>query len=148
MEFQNLQSKETEQALKDHEIQRFQDQYTVFGHFEPPHYFVFAEDKNRKLIMSENYVSKSQLIEGDELILRKSGSQQYYKMVNPAPRTSLNCFVQKYKGDTFAVTGQRSWKIMQSTVIFHTLKQGDLVNIIIPQAESEYCAFDSIVLSE
>jgi hypothetical protein len=84
--------------------------------------------------VSENYASKSKMVEGDRLKLTiTQAGKFFYKQVGPVKRKSIvGELSQDPQGNWVVIADMTPYRILSATVTFHRARQGDQVVIIVP----------------
>lgn len=95
-----------------------------------------------------NYASKSRLIEGDKLVLKiKDNGSFIFKQVCPADRMRLIAeMIEDEDGKLHASHNGKMYRIIDASISFYKLKEGDKVTIIIPNNEyAHWAAIDNVI---
>ena len=94
-----------------------------------------------------NYASKSRLVEGDALVLKIDENGSFvFKQINPMPRKMLIADVYEDERKTYVVANETEYKVLEASVSFFKLKQGDQVTIALPiHGIAKWAAIENVI---
>lgn len=106
---------------------------------------MIAED-GRIFPVPSNYASKSKLIEGDQLKLSIDSGDLYYKKVIAAPRKIVLAKAIEKDNRICVFDGETYYNVLESSLNYYHLKNGEEVLIIIPESgETKWAAIESVI---
>lgn len=94
-----------------------------------------AGNDGRLYDVSENYASKSKLVEGDLLKLTiTNGGKFFYKQIGQVRRKNIvGELSQDPQGNWVVISNMIPYRVLTASVTFHKARQGDRVVIIVPE---------------
>ena len=94
----------------------------------------------------ENYISKSRLVEGDELKVFIKEGRILFKQIRPVPRKAARGIILRKDNKCNVIVGDSQYKIISASARFFSLESGDEVMIQLPAEEKAEWAVVTYVI--
>lgn len=109
-----------------------------------------VDKDGKKYLVSPNYASKSQLIEGDKLKLTIAQDGRFlYKQIGPIDRKYIICTLEKSGSQYYALCKNKKYRILLASVTYFKANTGDKLTVAVPEScEASWAAVVNVVNSK
>lgn len=112
----------------------------VYGVFMGDH---MVTETGEKILVPENYSSKSALVYGDKLKEIDENGEKKFKQIERVKRLRTDGVLAKKENKWCVVTSDSSYRVLETSVTHFGLSEGDLCVVLVP-SENKFAPFAAI----
>lgn len=112
----------------------------VYGIFMGDH---MVTETGEKVLVPENYASKSVLVYGDRLKEIEENGEKKFKQIERVKRLRTDGVLAKKENKWCVVTSDSSYRVLETSVTHFGLSEGDLCVVLVP-SENKFAPFAAI----